>query len=437
MKGRAGDVVARLLDLGERAYRRGVLDLTAARGAVLFFGFVQNVVLARVLQPEGLGHVSVISATMSFGAVASTAGLTTAILRYAAVQENDDEAWAVYRLCASLCTRVSFVVALGLAFLAWSPLWVFDPAAGAYIPLLALMLPVTSLGSCALYYLHARSRMREKAMVEATSRLLLLLAVVGGALAAGFRGAVIGLVAGSLLGACLSLSRLMPMRAEPVVASPVPRRELLRFSIWSLFSQVLSMVLVTTDVFCISALTHDAHAVGIYSLAAVLQQIANAPMLAYLDATFPSMAREAAEPALLRATRRRMRRHLVAIALAGGGLLVLVAPAALPWVFGEAYRNSLTPLFILLVGQAFWAAGAPAGRALLAAGRVEGNFWASATAGALNVGACLVLIPGLGIAGAALATAFANAVWTATVTFLARRLEDERMDAVRTPTASA
>lgn len=421
-----GALASRLLAIGGRAHRRGVLDLTAARGAVLFFGFLQNMVLARILQPEGLGHVSVITATMSFGAIASTAGLTTAILRYGAVQSGEAESWAVYRVCAQLCTRVSFLVTLALAALAWSPLWVFDPVAGAWIPVVALMLPVTSLGSCGIYYLHARSFMREKALLESSTRLLLLLAVVAGALADGFRGAVIGLVAGSLLGALLSLWRVRSIRPGVVVASPVPRRELLRFSTWSLFSQVLSTILVTTGVFCISALTGDASAVGHYSLAAVLQQITNAPMLAYLDATFPSMAREAADPALLRSSRRRMRRHLFALAAATGGALALVAPFAVPMVFGEAYRESVTPLAILLVGQGFWSLGAPAGRALLAAGWVEGNFWSSAVAGVLNIGICLLLIPRFGIAGAALSTAGANAVWAVTVTLMARRLKARR-----------
>jgi len=404
-----------------------VLDLTAARGAVLFFGFLQNLVLARILQPEGLGHVSVIVATMGFGTVASTAGMTTAILRYSAIEGSEAESWAVYRLCARLCTRVSFLVTLGLAALAWSPLWAFDPVAGAWVPIVALMLPITSLGSCALYYLHARSRMREKALIDSTTRLLLLLTVVAGALTQGFPGAVVGLVAGSLLGAMLSLWRVRSMRPAVVVASPVPKREILRFSTWSLFSQVLSMVLVTTNVFCISAVMDDASAVGHYSLAAVLQQIANAPMLAYLDATFPSMAREASDPTLLRSTRRRMRRHLVSIAAVTGGGLALVAPLAVPLVFGDAYRESVTPLAILLVGQVFWSLGAPAGRALLAAGWVEGNFWSSGAAGALNVGGSLLLIPHFGIAGAALSTACANAAWAVVVTLMARRLEVRRM----------
>lgn len=423
MKARANALASQLIDITGRAYRRGVLDLTAARGAVLFFGFLQNVVLARMLQPQGLGHISVITATMSFGAIASTAGLTTAILRYGAVQSREEDSWAVYRVCARLCTRVSFLVTLVVAALAWSPLWVFDPVAGAWMPLVALMLPVTSLGTCGLYYLHARSFMREKAILESAGRLLLLFTVVGGALADGFRGAVIGLVVGSLLGALLSLWRVRAIRPDVVVDSPVPQRELLRFSTWSLFGQVLSTVLVTASVFCISAVTDDASAVGHYSLAALLQQIANAPMLAYLDATFPNMAREAADPALLRSSRRRMRRHLFALTAVTGGGLALVAPFAIPMVFGEAFRESVMPLAILLIGQVFWSLGAPAGRAMLAAGWVEGNFWTSAVAGVLNIGACLLLIPPFGIVGAALATAGANAAWAVIVTLMARRLE--------------
>ena len=73
-----------LADAARKALRIGAFDLGASMALVLVLGFAQNLVLARILGPEGVGHMAVIYATMSVGALLGTAGLTSSILRYGA-----------------------------------------------------------------------------------------------------------------------------------------------------------------------------------------------------------------------------------------------------------------------------------------------------------------------------------------------------------------
>jgi O-antigen/teichoic acid export membrane protein len=79
--------LTRIVSGARRILERGVFDLTASMGLVLALGFVQNLVLARILGPEGLGHMAVLNTTMNFAGLLATAGLTTSVLRYAAAQQ--------------------------------------------------------------------------------------------------------------------------------------------------------------------------------------------------------------------------------------------------------------------------------------------------------------------------------------------------------------
>jgi O-antigen/teichoic acid export membrane protein len=116
-----------------------------------------------------------------------------------------------------------------------------------------------------------------------------------------------------------------------------------------------------------------------------------------------------------------MRTHLVGLALLGAGAMAAAAPVIVEPVFGAEFRGVVTPLWILLGGVVANALGSPDGRALLAQGRVEVNFAASALAAALNLGANFALIPSYGLEGAAWATAGTQLVWSLAVIWLARR----------------
>jgi len=270
--------------------------------------------------------------------------------------------------------------------------------------------------------------MRAKALVDVATKVLQVAMIAGGAAMDGFRGAVVGLVAGATAGGIISLYWAHAVRSGPAGPSSVSSRELIRFGAWGLLTNAVGLVLSTADIFCLSALLKDPAAVGVYSLASLLQQGVGIPMRAYLDARFPEMARASSDLAALMAMRKRMQRHMIGIAVSCSAVVALVAPPLLPRIFGKDFAASAVPLWILLCGQIAWSAGATQGRTLLAAGWVEGNFWAGVAAAITNVAAQLLLIPGLGIAGAATATALTNGlIFAVTTAALFRWWEARRL----------
>ncbi len=408
------------MNAARQAFARGVFDLSASMILVMALGFAQNFLLARLLGAEGLGHMAVIYSITNIAALLATFGVTSSILRYGAAEREEGGAWAVYRSGISLVVGTSIASAIAIALFSLSRFWVFDPVAGAWMPLVVLVVPAQALASCAWHFFQARSRMRDKALLELVSRICIVGSVATGAYLDGFRGCAIGYVVGNAASAVISVAHARVLRPKLAGVASVSSRELMRFGMWGLLTNALGMVLITTDVLAMSALVGDPKAVGVYSLAALFQQVVSIPMRAYLDARFPEMTRVSHDLPALRALRRRMRLHLLAITVAPAGALALVAPWLIPRVFGADFAASIPPLSILLLGQIFNATGAAQGRSMFAAGWVEGNFWASGIAAVYNVTANLLLVPRYGAIGAAMATASTWLVWSCAVSVMCR-----------------
>ncbi len=416
------------IDAARKALARGVFDLSASMLLVMIAGFAQNFVLARLLGAEGLGHMAVIYSVVNIAGLLGTFGVTTSILRYGAAEPHDAGAWAVYRRGLWIVAGASIASALAIALFATSPFWPFDPVAGAFMPVVVAVVPAQAIAASAWHYLQARSRMRDKAMLELITRLCILGCVVTGALLDGFRGCVLGFVIGSTVGGLASLLRTRSLRPRVAASASVSSRELLRFGIWGMLTNALGMVLTTTDVLAMSALIGDPKAVGVYSLASLFQQVVSIPMRAYLDARFPEMTRASNDIVALRAMRRRMRLHLLVITIVPAAALAAVAPFVIPLVFGADFEASIAPLVILLLGQIAASTGSAQGRSMLAAGWVEGNFWASGIAAVYNVAANLTLVPRFGAIGAATATASTYVLWSCAVSVMCRWHEAGRVE---------
>jgi len=409
------------------AGRTGILDLSTSMGLVMGLGLIQNAVLARILGPGGMGHVSVVNSTMGFTRLVAALGITVAILRYAAAQRDEAAGWAIYRAGLGWALASSLVASIGLVALARSSLWVFDTTAGAWIPVLAPAIPLGVLGLASVKYLQARRRMRDMAVLEFLARCIQVAGAVCGALLYGFPGFVVGYLIAAVAGGLMQAGRAFAVRPGERVSSPVGRGEFLRFGFWSVFTGIMHQVLAVADVMCVSAITQDSTATGLYGLAIVIERAVRIPTQAYLNATFPRLVGRAREMAGFPALRRRMQRNILLLALGASGAAFAAAPFVVPWLFGEGFRPSVTPLWILLGGHVLWALGAVQGRSLLAHNRVQGNFWASAIAAVANLAANLWLIPILGIEGAAIATASTYVLWSACVTAMCRWTERGRL----------
>jgi O-antigen/teichoic acid export membrane protein len=169
-------------------------------------------------------------------------------------------------------------------------------------------------------------------------------------------------------------------------------------------AQVGQLLLLRLDVFLVARYV-GLEGAGVYSIAVLLAELVWLVTDSVAHSLIGRVANDDAESAVglgLRAVQMS-----VLLAPAAALALLLLAPVAVPLVFGADFEGSVAPLLVLLpaaIAMAMWRA------ALAVATRVARPGFASlVTAGALavNVVANLLLIPALGIKGAALASTIA------------------------------
>jgi O-antigen/teichoic acid export membrane protein len=142
---------------------------------------------------------------------------------------------------------------------------------------------------------------------------------------------------------------------------------------------------------------------GLYAVAVTAAGM-SAPLTSSLSlALFPELRRESS----VEAQQRRTSRALAAVLTSSTGVAAVLAfagPWLLAFLFGKSFAGAATPLRLLLIGQIANDATGPLTARLLAAGRPGVASQASAAAAAVTVVGLALLVPKLGINGAALTT---------------------------------
>lgn len=160
-------------------------------------------------------------------------------------------------------------------------------------------------------------------------------------------------------------------------------------------------------------------AVGIYSVAATAPEALRLPSLALAQ---PMLYRLASGGARL-AEFRRVRLICIAATMGLAGLTFLVAPAAVRLLFGPEYEAAVTPLRILLLGEAGITIYFLDGGCLAGLNRIPDTALAAIVGLTIVIVADWVLIPAYGLSGAAWASVISYTAMGATAWLLLRRVD--------------
>jgi O-antigen/teichoic acid export membrane protein len=174
---------------------------------------------------------------------------------------------------------------------------------------------------------------------------------------------------------------------------------------------------------------------GLYAVAVTAAGVSG-PLASSLGlALFPELRRENS----MEAQRRRTGRALLVVLLTSTGVaavLALAGPWLLAFLFGNSFAEAATPLRLLLLGQIANDATGPLTARLLAAGRPGAASQASAAAGVVTVAGLALLVPSLGINGAAVTTTASYLAKLGFCAFAVRRCRSTEPVAIPTHTPS-
>lgn len=207
----------------------------------------------------------------------------------------------------------------------------------------------------------------------------------------------------------------------------------LRFALKSYLQSLAGQIHERVDILLLALLLEDAQAVALYTIAVgVVDRLKVIPE-AISTALFPRIS--GVPPAeAARFTSSVARHALVSVGLVLVGL-ALVAPWLLPLLYGEAYAASVAPFLILLPAMAFHSLYHVVARYFMAVDRQQINIVAQALSLVANIGLNLLLIPRLGIVGAALASLASYTLETVLITSVFLRESGLRADQMLRPRA--
>lgn len=179
-------------------------------------------------------------------------------------------------------------------------------------------------------------------------------------------------------------------------------RETLRFGFKSQAQSILTHLHENVDVVILAALIDDPGRVAFYAIAtSIVNRIKILPS-AVANALLPHVAGQEREAAA--ETAARAARHSFFWTCVLAGALACIAPFAVPWAYGQDYFGVVRPILILLPATIFLAVNSLLARYFMASNEQGVIVRTQSCSTSLNVALNFILIPLLGVDGAALAS---------------------------------
>ena len=385
----------------------------AAQMASYALNFAAGIIIARSLGPAGKGTLSLVVLSHVLLLTVSNLGLGAAgsfmIAKRGFSLRQVSRQGGVAAWVLGLCT-------FGLAAIAvnFLPASLVSPDQRIYVLLAAGLLPLALTtqyfngalqGAGQIVWLNALTL--AQALVNVSGLVVFLLVLQMG-LRGGLSAWAITVVTTSLL--TMAVTAWRARRLADQAAAP-PRgwdhtlaREALRYGIRAYPASVISFLNLRSDQFVLGYLAGTA-SVGQYSVAVTVAELLLFFPRALSTALLPRITR--ADPDSARHMAASACRHTIGGALISAAVLIPVG-LLIPVVFGEAYRPSVIPFFVMLPGLAAFAL-APVLSTYFSGqlGRpIVSSLFAAMSLG-VDFALVWVLIPALGVVGAALASTLA------------------------------
>ncbi|HUP32850.1 MAG TPA: polysaccharide biosynthesis C-terminal domain-containing protein [Gaiellaceae bacterium] len=370
-------------------------------------GFIVLPVLARRLTPTELGVLAIAQTLITLGWTAAGSWIAISIVRLLPRHRQVATTGAFSRTLTHALGLGAVVMAAFSGVLAAAG--IFSDAIGDNLLLIVAAAAGLVLQNLAVSILRASLRPRAYAVVDVLARtggvglgVLLVFADYG------VQGYLAGLASASLLVGSLALATSWPRAGLPAEEHDAELGVWLRYGVPASLSAVATWALAFVDRYLL-ALLENTGAVGVYSVGNVIGDKAVAiPAMAFLVGSGPLLI-TAYERSGRGEVERLMRAYTRFILLIGAGAAALVTTVAtilVPLLVGgrDAYLPAADVVPFVALGALLYALALVGYTGLVVARRTWPMVHAAVIGVGVNVVANLLLIPRLGIVGAAIAT---------------------------------
>jgi O-antigen/teichoic acid export membrane protein len=411
--------------LPHKTGRRVLLNTGALTGASLWriaTSFVLQMLIARVLGPDGLGHYTIAMAYLNVSQVVAELGLPSLLTRDLARQPALRRAY--FRVMLGILVVASFVTWLALVVLSF--VLPYSPTTQASLWLVGASLPLYAVTAACETLFQADERMELVMGVEIfINTLILALSILVLWRGGGELGLIGVIVVTQLVSALLCLALLWRSRpmATPQVRIHVNIRHLLKQTTPFFGLSLTDVLLQRWDILLLSFIAGPT-ITGIYSAAYSLVRVLMKLEQSFWKALYPTFSR-------LQVQSSNHYRRLAHSSLRFSLLLILpvasvgaaLAPELMHFIFGGDYAASALVFRVLVWVAPLYLVEMYAVTILMVEHHLRASIWIAV----LNLVGITILLPALtppfGAAGAALAVVAAGLIGTIFGLWLLARLQ--------------
>jgi O-antigen/teichoic acid export membrane protein len=402
----------------EQKQNQAIRDIVRGAGIVygglfieILIAFLAQVLAARYLSVSDFGGVTTGVALLNIGAIVGSLGLGRGMTRYFPRTDREDRgkiARGAYLLSVPVALVVGGLVTFNAGFVASS---IFrDPTVEPSIRVFGAVIPFAAALRVTIGAIRGQKVSRYRVYVENIFRpvvrfSLVVTAVLWGAGQFGFAGAyAIPYVLGSVLAIVLFL-RTLPEVGEDWTIDLKQTQAVLRYSLPFIISGATGFVYRSADIFLVLYIL-DSGAVGTYGVAYAAARLLMLFSTAFNFLGAPVSSELESGGGITDAVKvnRSVLRWLTVLSIPALVPLVFFPAEFISVLYRPRYAEGGMVLAILAVGFAIHNVLGAQGSILEALGRSRLIAVNSAVGAATNVAANLVLIPRIGIEGAAIAT---------------------------------
>jgi len=400
-------------------------------GAAIAFGL--HILLARLLGVSQYGIYIYALTWVNILVIASLLGLNTSLVRFIAAYKAQEK-WGLLRGIVHRSTQFVIIFSLLIGGIGGIVVWFLRSRIGqdqaATFGVALILLPVLVLVRLREASLRALKRVVRSELPIIIIRPLLLAAILSGLYfylrqpLQATQVMVINLIAvfAALVVGTLWLVKELPEQvrdAQPIYAE----KEWLKVSLPLLLIAGMHLILKHTDIIMLGAIRGSDEA-GIYSAASRISDLVVFGLLA-INAILGPMISELYSTGKNEELQRIVTlaaRAIFAFTLIVSIILAVFGKFALS-LFGAEFVVTYVPLLILLCGQIVNALAGSVGLIMIMTGHQNQAGAIVAVSAAINITLNALLIPLMGLVGAAISTAFTMVLWNITVlVYVQRRL---------------
>lgn len=378
--------------------------LNAVAGIVqLGAGFVCSIVVARLLGAEAVGVVAVSLWMVTTAIAVADGGISIALRRFVPSLSDGPTRWSEARAFGAYLLRpyivaVAALALLHLALVEWGFYAQVTFEDGRTILLTGLVFVVYAIGQYYASLLISAGRYGPLIRLTLVSAPLQIGCVWLGARLWGVDGALLGYVPAFLLFAVAAI----PLLVGPRDRFGLAIGRLIRFSVVSWLSYTVQIVFLFRGEFVFLGALASHEAVGLYSAALSLTNIAIQLPLQAAGALIPFYAEKRLDvsadrpPPAFEATIRAMMLFSAPLCLG----LAAIAPELMPAMFGEPFRAAGGILVVLGIGSLVFVFVSFANQLLYATEQSGFVLGVCVLGSAVMTAGCLLVIPAYGAIGA-------------------------------------